>query len=251
MLSIRQQMDESNHEMVKMPTQQIGTVFNPLIHNTNQSYQLFTNQMGRITNFFGAPQAQAQPIPQIVQARPIRIPDNGVSRVNQWQQQQEGIRPTRPHMHGGEEEYIGQVNPRIFMVNRDQDAKEVVRNVRQDNLRGKNNLGQMVKNILAQNGLSVSLHRKIVSPLFEYVLQGEFHMGWKVPKFTKFVGDTSELIVEHIARYQTEAGKIENNENLKMLFFPISLTKNPFTWLNTLPSHSIHNWNQLERVFHK
>lgn len=31
MLSIRQQMDESNHEMVNMLTQQIGTMFNPLI----------------------------------------------------------------------------------------------------------------------------------------------------------------------------------------------------------------------------
>lgn len=32
-------MDERNHEMVNMLTQQISAVFNPLIHNTTQSYQ--------------------------------------------------------------------------------------------------------------------------------------------------------------------------------------------------------------------
>jgi hypothetical protein len=38
MASLRQQMDESNHEMVNMLTTQIDTVFNPLIQNTNESY---------------------------------------------------------------------------------------------------------------------------------------------------------------------------------------------------------------------
>ena len=36
-----------------------------------------------------------------------------------------------------------------------------------------------------------------------------------------------------------------------MKFFPNSLTKNAFTWFTTLPPHSIHNWNQLERIFHE
>ncbi|MCI13231.1 hypothetical protein A2U01_0034347, partial [Trifolium medium] len=44
-LSLRQQMDESNHEMVNTLTQQLGTVFNPLINNTNDSYQILANQM--------------------------------------------------------------------------------------------------------------------------------------------------------------------------------------------------------------
>lgn len=35
------------------------------------------------------------------------------------------------------------------MVGRNQDAKEVVRDVRQDNIRGGNNLVHIVKNILA------------------------------------------------------------------------------------------------------
>lgn len=85
----------------------------------------------------------------------------------------------------------------------------------------------------------------------EYVLQDELPRVWKVPKFTKFIEDTSESNVEHIARYQTEEGDIANNENLKVRFSPNSLTKNSFTWFTTLPPHSIQNWNQLEMVFHE
>jgi len=43
--ALRQQMEESNHEMVNMVTQQIGTIINPLIRDTNSSYQMLTSQM--------------------------------------------------------------------------------------------------------------------------------------------------------------------------------------------------------------
>lgn len=36
--AMRQQMDKSNHDMVNTLTQQMGTIFNPLIPNTNLSY---------------------------------------------------------------------------------------------------------------------------------------------------------------------------------------------------------------------
>lgn len=85
MVSIRQQKDESKHEMINMLTHQIGTIFNPLIQNTNHSYQLLANKMGRIANFFSAPQAQTGPIPQIVPARQRGIHDNGVTLFNQGQ----------------------------------------------------------------------------------------------------------------------------------------------------------------------
>lgn len=48
-------MDESNYDMVNMLTQQTGTMFNPLIQNTNHSYQQLAHQMGRISDLFGAP----------------------------------------------------------------------------------------------------------------------------------------------------------------------------------------------------
>jgi len=61
----RKQMDESNHEMVDLLTHQIGTVFNPLIQNTDQGYQALATQMGRIVDFFAPPQIVYQWIPPI------------------------------------------------------------------------------------------------------------------------------------------------------------------------------------------
>jgi len=105
---------------------------------------------------------------------------------------------------------------------------------------------------MAQNGLNVGLHRSnFVSPLSEYVLQTKLPMGYKIPKFTTFAGDTDESTFEHIARYLTKAGDIANNENLRLKFFPNSLTKNSFTLFTTLAPHSIQHWTQLERIFHE
>ena len=73
-----------------------------------------------------------------------------------------------------------------------------------------------------------------IFPLAEYVRQIELPRGWKFPKFTKFAGDTSESTVEHVVRYQTEADDIENNEKLKIKYFPNSLTKTAFTWFTIL-----------------
>ena len=72
-----------------------------------------------------------------------------------------------------------------------------------------------------------------------------------MPKFPKFSSDTSESAIEHVARYLTEAGDIGNNENLRIKYFPNSLTKNAFTWFTTLPANSIHDWTRLERLFHE
>lgn len=68
-----------------------------------------------------------------------------------------------------------------------------------------------------------------MSHLSKYVLWTELPRGCKVPNFTKFIGDINEFTVEHITRYMIEAGDITNNENLRMIYFPSSLTKNAFT----------------------
>ncbi|WJX24020.1 hypothetical protein P8452_13183 [Trifolium repens] len=261
--ALRQQMDESNHDMVNMLTQQIGTVFNPLIQNTNQSYQLLANQMGRIADFFGAPQAPNQQVPQIQNVVPLQIaqapnnaimpaPNNVVNPINQIQQPVPVVEPQVQIQ--AQQQALPQVeqNPGIVLVNRNQNADDIVRNVQNNNFAGQNNIANLVETILAQNGLNIGMHRPhFVSALSEYVLQTELPRGWKIPKFTKFAGDTSESTVEHITRYLTEAGDLANNENLRMKYFPNSLTKNAFTWFTTLPPHSIFNWNQLERVFHE
>ena len=81
-------------------------------------------------------------------------------------------------------------------------------------------------------------------------MQTELPRNWKIPKFIKFSGDTSESTVERIARYLTKVRDIENNENLRLKkFFPNFLTKDAFTWFITLPPHLIQHWTRLERVF--
>jgi hypothetical protein len=139
-----------------------------------------------------------------------------------------------------------------IMVNRHQDADQVVMQARRNNYEGHNNIANVVEALLAQNGFNMGLHRpNFMSALSEYVLETELPRNWKVPKFTKFVGETNESTVEHIARYLMEAGEMAYNENLKLKYFPSSLTKNAFTWFTTLPPHSIFSWNQLEKAFHE
>jgi hypothetical protein len=58
LVALRQQMEHRNHEMVNQVTQKIGTVINPLIRDTNNSYQAMSAQMERIANFFGALQRE-------------------------------------------------------------------------------------------------------------------------------------------------------------------------------------------------
>jgi len=65
MMLFMQQMDESNHEMVNLLIQQIGTMFNPLIQSMYQGYQALATQMGRIADFFAPPQIVYQYIPKI------------------------------------------------------------------------------------------------------------------------------------------------------------------------------------------
>ena len=66
-------MDESNHKIVNLLTQQIGTVFNPLIRNTDRSYQALTTQMRRIADFFAPLQPVYHSITQIQNQQPLRL----------------------------------------------------------------------------------------------------------------------------------------------------------------------------------
>ena len=79
--ALRQQIEETNLEMVNLVTQQVGMVINPLIRDTNNSYQALSLQMERIGNFLGAPPARSIPVPQNVNVRKM---ENSVEeQVNQ------------------------------------------------------------------------------------------------------------------------------------------------------------------------
>ena len=88
------------------------------------------------------------------------------------------------------------------MVNRDQNAEEVIHRVRQDNILAENNLTTMIESIMAQNGLNTGFRwPNYTSPLTNFILQAVLPRGCKVPKFIKFSEDTNESTVEHVARF--------------------------------------------------
>jgi len=63
----------------------------------------------------------------------------------------------------------------VIVVDINDNANEVVRNVQQQNIGVHNNIANLVKNIMAQNGLNIGLHRpNFVSPLSELVLHLNF-----------------------------------------------------------------------------
>ncbi|XP_050919173.1 uncharacterized protein LOC127136684 [Lathyrus oleraceus] len=138
------------------------------------------------------------------------------------------------------------------MVNANQNADDIIRQVRHDDVASDNNLATIVERIMVLNGVNFGLRRpNYTLPLAEYILQADAPLRTKILKFTKFGGDTTEYIVGNMARYLIEAGDMSNNESLRMKFFPSSLTKNAFTWFTTFPQYPIHSWNQLERMSHE
>jgi hypothetical protein len=183
--------------------------------------------MGRIADFFAPPQLVYQPVTQIQNQQPLMLIEPMVQRLHHV-----------PYPQPIELVIQGQLE--VILVNQNDNADEIVRNVQQQNIGAHNNISNLVKNIMAQNGLNIGLHRPNIVP-----------RGYKIPKFTKFAEDTSESTVEHIARYLTEAGDLANDANLRLRYFPNSLTKNAFTWFTTLTPHSIQSWTELERLFHE
>ncbi|KAK2382329.1 hypothetical protein QL285_069874 [Trifolium repens] len=138
--------------------------------------------MGRIADFFGAPQVPNQQIPQIQNVVPLQIaqtPNNAmvpaqINLANPVNQAQQPAPVAEPQVQPqAQPQVLPQVepNPGIVMVNRNQNADDVVRNVQNNNFAGQNNIANLVETILAQNGLNVGMHRPhFVSALSEYVL---------------------------------------------------------------------------------
>ncbi|XP_050898024.1 uncharacterized protein LOC127104928 [Lathyrus oleraceus] len=165
-------MNESNHDMVNTITQQMGTIFNPLIQNTNQSYQQLATQINRIVDFFGAPPAQVRPVVQLQVVRQVRNERVALEEnmINQGQQFMPQV---------VEQEMPREVEcPPVIMVNQNHDADQVVHQVQQGNILGENNLATIVERVMDQNGVNMSLQRpNYTYPLSEYMLQTELPRG--------------------------------------------------------------------------
>jgi hypothetical protein len=103
-----------------------------LIQNANQSFQLLATQMGRMADFFRAPQVPNHKIPQIQNVVPMQIapvPNNVILPVQNnialpVNQVQQPVPQVQPHAKPQVEP-----NPGVIIVNRNQNADEIVRNV--------------------------------------------------------------------------------------------------------------------------
>ncbi|XP_027346518.1 uncharacterized protein LOC113858200 [Abrus precatorius] len=211
--SMRQQMDESNHEMVNMLTHQMTTVLNPIVETTNTSYQILAEQMRRIADVFGAPRVpirQGQNVAQTPHQDATNLGRNGQI----FEQNRPNFGPNLPRQNEGNFQVD---QPLVFARNPNAPFEQIGRNLDQNLLR--QNEGDFQGNqpfIIARN-----------QNADEILEQAELPRGWKVPKFTKFARDSGESTVEHIARYAIECGDLARNEDLKLKYFPSSLTKGP------------------------
>ncbi|XP_050915750.1 uncharacterized protein LOC127130832 [Lathyrus oleraceus] len=185
---LRQQMDDSNHELANMLTNQMGTVFNPLIQESAETNRQVVNQLTRLCNFLGAP---ARQMTQMI--RPI-VP----VQMEIWAAEEETVHEgqiIRPLQNQGVESGVTGRN-QVIMVNRHQDADQIVDQHRQENLAVENNLTTIVKRIMARNGMGATLQRPLyASPLAEFILQAEAPREMKVPKYTKFGGESVESTI--------------------------------------------------------
>ncbi|XP_015939957.1 uncharacterized protein LOC107465492 [Arachis duranensis] len=138
-------------------------------------------------------------------------------------------------------------NPRL--VHRNENANDVLHRLRGDRYQ----VTQIVEEVLNRVGLNVGFMNQphFMSAFPQVVQMAEVPRGVKNPKITtKFAEEVRESTTEHVARYLVEIGNLANDENLKIKFFPSSLTKNAFTWFLNIRPNSITTWNQLETAFH-
>ncbi|XP_050919432.1 uncharacterized protein LOC127136974 [Lathyrus oleraceus] len=191
-------MDDSNHELVNMLTNQMGTVFNPVIQESAETNRQVANQLTRLCNFLGAPARQMAQVvrPTVPVQMEIGAAEDEIVHEGQI---------LRPQQNQGVESGVVGRN-QMVLVNRHQDADQIVDQQRQEDLVIENNLTTIFKRIMARNGMGATFQRPLyASPLAEFILQAKAPRGWKVPKYTKFGGESGESTIEHVARYLTDS----------------------------------------------
>jgi hypothetical protein len=73
---------------------------------------------------------------------------------------------------------------------------------------------------------------------------------FKVPDFSKFLGQDGVSTYEHISRFLAQCGEASAVDALKVRLFRLSLFGSAFTWFSSLPYGSINSWADLEKQFH-
>ncbi|XP_050895190.1 uncharacterized protein LOC127101789 [Lathyrus oleraceus] len=159
--ALRQQMDDSNHELESAETN-----------------RQVANQLTRLCNFLGASTRQmAQVVRQTI---PVQV-EIGAAEDETVHEGQ----ILKPQQNQGVESGVAGRN-QMVLVNRHQDADQIVDQDRQEDLAVENNLTTIVEKIMARNGMSATLQRPLyASPLAEFILQTEAPRGTKAA-FTWF-----------------------------------------------------------------
>ena len=118
-------MDESNMQMVHTLSQTMGEIFQPLIQNTTQTNQMMTAQMARIAEFMG------MPTPVQYQNQVVEMRENAqqVNPVNP-----ELVEPPREEPPRKQIPILKEEEPRMVLVNRNQNVDRVVNQVRRNNI---------------------------------------------------------------------------------------------------------------------
>ena len=65
---------------------------------------------------------------------------------------------------------------------------------------------------------------------------------YKMPDFTKFLGQGEVSTMEHVNRFLLQLGEAGNHDALRVRLFSLSLSGSSFAWFTTLPANSILYW---------
>ncbi|RYR04784.1 hypothetical protein Ahy_B06g084559 isoform B [Arachis hypogaea] len=200
----RQQVEENHHDLVNLLTQQMTKILNPMMTDHESKFEHLARQVERIA----------------------RIVDYKEGERHNTRGNNEGFE----NIFQNENNVFDQENPHV--VSRGQNADDFLARLRANHGGKRYQVTRIVEEVLNQVGLNVGFMNQphFVSVFPQVVQMAEVPRGVKNPKIiTKFAREVGESTTEHVARYLVEIGNLANDENLKMKFFPFSLTKNTFT----------------------
>jgi hypothetical protein len=92
------------------------------------------------------------------------------------------------------------------------------------------------------------MYKTLYPPAYDLL---PFPNRYKVPDFTKFLGQDETSTIEHINRFIIQGGEAAATDALRVRLFSSSLSGSAFTWFMTFPANSIVCWADLEKQFHK
>ncbi|XP_015969907.1 uncharacterized protein LOC107493321 [Arachis duranensis] len=221
----RQHVEESHHDLVNLLTQQMTTILNPMMADHKLKFECLTRQVEWIARIVDYDEGERHDV--------------------------RGNNERFKNLFQNENNVLNRENPQIILYG--QNADDVLARLRANYGGERYQVIRIVKEVLNRVGLNVGFINRphFVSAFSQVVQMAEVPRGLKNPKIiTKFAGKVRESTTEHVTRYLVEIGNLTNDENLKMMFFPSSLTKNAFTWFSNLRPNLITTWNQLKTAFH-